>query len=110
AEAIAHASAKGSIIVSAREANEVLWFPGSMTGVAGVTADYECDRDSISMLTPTDPGALPRFRASPYPRPIPGVSRKRNLFGVSFAVANVTGFLARAMEAEPAGPLTILAS
>ena len=43
--------------------------------------------------------ALPRFTAAPFPRPIPNVPRERNLSGVSFAVANVTGFLARATEA-----------
>lgn len=36
-------------------------------------------------------------RASGYPRPIPGVPPERNLKGISFAVANVTGVLARAM-------------
>ena len=36
---------------------------------------------------------------SPYPRDIPGVSRERNVNGVSFAVANATGFVARALEA-----------
>ena len=29
--------------------------------------------------------------AAPYPRPIPGVPLERNLNGISFAVANVTG-------------------
>ena len=33
------------------------------------------------------------------PRDIPGVPRERNLKGVSFAVANATGFIARALEA-----------
>jgi hypothetical protein len=41
------------------------------------------------------------FLASGFPRPIPGVPPERNLQGVSFAVANVTGFLARLLEAEP---------
>lgn len=35
------------------------------------------------------------FYASPYPRSIPGVPRERNLYGASFAVANMTGFVAR---------------
>ncbi len=38
------------------------------------------------------------FYASPYPRPIPGVPVERNLQGASFAVANMTGFVARAFE------------
>ena len=36
--------------------------------------------------------------ASPYPRPIPGVPVERNLNGISFAVANVTGMVARGAE------------
>ncbi|MYG21824.1 MAG: hypothetical protein F4168_05470, partial [Gemmatimonadetes bacterium] len=36
--------------------------------------------------------------ASPYPRPIPGVPVERNLSGISFAVANVTGVLASVLE------------
>jgi hypothetical protein len=39
--------------------------------------------------------------AAGYPRDIPGVPRERNLKGVSFAVANATGFVARALEACP---------
>jgi hypothetical protein len=38
------------------------------------------------------------FKASPYPRDIPGVPRERNLNGVSFAVANMSGFVARARQ------------
>jgi hypothetical protein len=39
--------------------------------------------------------------ASPYPRPIPGVPVERNLNGISFAVANATGCLARALADKP---------
>jgi hypothetical protein len=42
-------------------------------------------------------GAL--LEASPYPRPIEGLPEERNLTGVSFAVANATGVVARALEA-----------
>jgi len=38
------------------------------------------------------------FSASGYARPIPGVPPERNLNGISFAVANMTGFVARACE------------
>jgi hypothetical protein len=40
------------------------------------------------------------FAAAGFPRPIPGVPVERNLSGISFAVANVTGFLARLLEAH----------
>ena len=43
--------------------------------------------------------ARPVFFASGYPRSIPGVAPERNLNGISFAVANMTGFVARAAEA-----------
>jgi hypothetical protein len=33
-----------------------------------------------------------------YPRPIPGVPPERNLQGISFAVANASGLLARVLE------------
>jgi hypothetical protein len=62
-------------------------------------ADADLDRDAIDVTAIAGAGGLPRFKAAPFPRPIPNVPRERNLSGVSFAVANVTGFLARATEA-----------
>ncbi|MDB4875618.1 MAG: hypothetical protein JWM41_2064 [Gemmatimonadetes bacterium] len=96
AAAVDFAAQRGALIVSAREAGEVEWFPGSLAGVAGVVADAACERDALEVTSRADD--LPIFHASPYPRPIPGVPVERNLAGVSFAVANVTGFLARAVE------------
>jgi len=64
--------------------------PGDLPGAIGVAADpargrFECRfRNGV-------------FWASPYPREIPGVPPERNLIGVSFAVANCAGLLARAM-------------
>jgi hypothetical protein len=63
--------------------------------VTGVYVDWACARDQIEVVDEEETRA---YRASGYPRPIPGVPRERNLHGVSFAVANVTGFLARSME------------
>lgn len=96
APAVAYAAERGSIVVSAREWNGAAWLPGSLADVIGVVADAELDRDEIDVATID--GGLPHFKASPFPRPIPNVPRERNLSGVSFAVANVTGFLARATE------------
>jgi len=45
------------------------------------------------------------FLASPYPRPIPGVPVTANLQGVSFAVANMTGFVARTLPSVPRAEL-----
>lgn len=66
--------------------------PGSMEGVIGVHEDRDCPRYEYRRISEFE------FAASPYPRPIPGVSLERNLSGISFAVANMTGFLARDYE------------
>jgi hypothetical protein len=87
---VAHAADRGAIVVSAREAG-VVWLPGSLPGVASVAADAVLDRYEAEL-------DAAGFYAAPYPRPIPGVPRERNLSGVSFAVANVAGFLARLLE------------
>lgn len=69
--------------------------PGSLPGVIGVASDPACPREAFRY----DAGV---FHASPYPRPIPGVPVDRNLQGTSFAVANMTGFVARALlHSEP---------
>jgi subtilisin family serine protease len=96
--AVNYAAERGSIVVSALEWNGATWLPGSLSGVVGVMADADLDRDQIEIAANGE--EFPRFRAAPFPRPIPNVPRERNLSGVSFAVANVTGFLARSTEAR----------
>ena len=90
-ESVRRAAAADAIVVSAREWNGVVWLPGSIHGVASVVADSSLERDEIEV---DERG----FIAAPYPRPIPGVPKERNLSGVSFAVANVSAFLARLLE------------
>jgi subtilisin family serine protease len=90
-ESVKRATDAGAIVVAAREANGVLWLPGTLDGVASVVANASFERDELE-VTGTD------FIAAPYPRAIPGVPKERNLSGVSFAVANVSGFLARLLE------------
>jgi Subtilase family len=68
--------------------------PGGLPGVVGVAADASCPRNQFRRQGGT-------FLASPYPRPIPGVPQSHNLQGVSFAVANMTGFVARVLEDSP---------
>ena len=106
AEAVDHAASRGALVISARSSNDVEWLPGSLPGVAGVVADWSCDRDALEITTREDGSTV--YAASTYPRPIPGVPRERNLSGVSFAVANVTGFLARAVEAAGGSALDAL--
>jgi hypothetical protein len=99
--AVDEARTAGTIVVSALESDGVTWLPGSLPNVAGVTLDPSCDRRELAVTF--DAGdQLVRFAASGYPRPIPGVPVERNLSGISFAVANVTGFLARVCEADEA--------
>ena len=84
---IIHKALKQSVrIISARQMMGTPCFPGCMEGVLGVDADNAVPRDEVRFS-----GDL--AVACPYPRPIPGVPPERNLSGVSFAVANVSGFL-----------------
>jgi subtilisin family serine protease len=72
--------------------------PGNLESAIAVDADETCPRDRFRQCNGT-------FLASPYPRPIPGVPPERNLHGVSFAVANMTGFVALALESVPRAEL-----
>lgn len=96
AAAVADATRHGALVVSASESGGVRWLPGALLDVVGVIADWECARDVVAV----DERATDRLRltTSAFPRPIPGVPKERNLSGVSFAVANATGFLARLCE------------
>jgi len=87
---LARADELGVVLVAARES-----LPGCLAGVIGVGLDWQCPRDSYHCAWS---GALPTFLASGHPRSIPGVAPERNLHGISFAVANMTGFAARARQ------------
>ena len=91
APVIKRAVEQGIILVSARETEGIPALPGSLPGVIGVDLDWNIPRDTFYCKG----GAV---CASGYPRSLPGVSPARNLNGVSFAVANVTGFVVRACE------------
>lgn len=93
----------GVLIVAARDDGRTRWLPGSLPGVLAVRADATVPRQTVRV--DHEPDGLV-FRASPYPRPVPGVPPERNLNGVSFAVANVSGVLARVI-ASLRGRLTI---
>lgn len=95
------AQAAGILLVAAQEADGIPCYPGSLPQVLGVTPDWDCPRGSWRM----DQGV---FHASGHPRPIPGVPQRRNLHGVSFAVANMTGIAARLRSDQPSGSLFAL--
>jgi subtilase family protein len=88
----------GAIVVAARDDGGVLWLPGCLEGVVSVRADPSLHRGAYDVRMVND---RPVLVTAPYPRGIPGVPRERNLNGVSFAVANASGFVARAREASP---------
>jgi subtilisin family serine protease len=106
AAAVGRAHAAGAWIVAAglqpssrdaATASRLAWLPGSLPGVVAVELDWTMPRDQIVIVARAQDVAREpalHVRASGYPRPIPGVAPERNLRGVSFAVANVTGLLA----------------
>lgn len=107
AAAVALAVRYGVIIVAAEsdvtpQGERVRWLPGSLPGVIPVISDWDCPREEFHVDEDGANGGQMVFRASPYPRPVPGVPRERNLKGISFAVANMTGFVARVLESAPA--------
>jgi subtilisin family serine protease len=97
-DAVARARSQGAIVVAAHDDAGVRWLPGCLEQVVAVRADWTCARDAYSVAFVED---RPVLTTSAYPRDIPGVSRERNVNGVSFAVANASGFVARALEASP---------
>jgi subtilisin family serine protease len=102
---VTRAAEKGTVLVAAREMNGRPSFPGCLKSVIGVAVDWECPRDSYRVSVADD---SPVFAASAYPREIPGVPRERNLNGISFAVANMTGFATRAKEMSPRASVEML--
>jgi hypothetical protein len=79
--------------------------PGCLPFVFGVGLDWECPREHYRCVF-ADSRAT--FFASGYPRTIPGVPQQHNLKGISFAVANMTGFVARARQACPTASIAEL--
>jgi len=74
---------EGPLVVGAAHS-----LPGDLPMVIGVAPDAECPRDCYRYREGV-------FYASPFPRSIPGVPPEHNLNGASFAVANMTGLIAR---------------
>ena len=101
AEAVGRLANHGAIVVAAGEQDGHRWLPGAIDGVWAVTLDWRIPRDTCRLDRLSARGA--RFSASGYPRPIPGVPPGRNLKGLSFAVANVTGLVAALWSRDKEG-------
>lgn len=97
---VAAARDGGLLIVAAAPEEGRHWLPGALDDVIQVRLDMTLGRDECAVAI-ADEGRV-TIRASGYPRPIPGVPPERNLKGVSFAVANATGILARTWGRWPA--------
>lgn len=97
-QVVARAAERNVALVAAREMNGEASLPGCLPTVVGVDLDWECPRDAYRCVIED---ARATFFASGYPRAIPGAPQERNLNGASFAVANMTGFVARAKQAFP---------
>jgi subtilisin family serine protease len=101
ADVVGRLRQSGAIVIAAGEQDGVRWLPGSLPGVWSVALDWRVPRDTFQIDRLGQKGAS--FRASGFPRPIPGVPPERNLKGLSFAVANVTGIVARLLAEDDAG-------
>ena len=95
AAALESARAAHLRVVSVCSHKGARWWPGSLPGAIGVVVDEACARDEIRLDRDAEGNRV--VAASPLPRPIPGVPPERNISGISFAVGNVSGFMARAM-------------
>jgi subtilisin family serine protease len=94
--AVKRAADSGVLLVAAGEMDGVAALPGSLPGVVRVGLDWTCPRNKFRHDSSAED---PRWFASGYPRSLPGVPLDRNLSGISFSVANMTGFVVRACEA-----------
>jgi subtilisin family serine protease len=95
-QVIARAVERNVTLVAALEMDGQPSMPGCLPSVIGVALDWEHPRETYRCAIVE---SRPVFFASGYPRSIPGVPTERNLNGISFAVANMTGFVARARQA-----------
>jgi hypothetical protein len=92
---VARATAAGVLLVAARYSEHTPVVPGMLDGVISVDVDWKLARDEYRI---SSAGGSPVFYASGFPRPLPGVPVSRNLSGISFAVANMTGLVARVCD------------
>jgi hypothetical protein len=96
-DAVGAAARAGTLLVAALAHRGIDYLPGSLPGVVPVELDWRCPRLAVTVDDSHD--GPPRCRASGYPRPLPNVASDDEPRGLSLAVANVTGVLARELQA-----------
>jgi hypothetical protein len=95
AAAIARCTAR--IVAPRTAADDAPCWPGMLPDVIAVGLDWEVLRGTSRL------GEDGVHYASGYPRPIEGVPQQRNLHGISFATAQVTGLVATGRIPGPQG-------
>jgi subtilisin family serine protease len=94
-EAVRRTSKAGVLLVASAKMGAMPVLPGSLPDVMGVNVDWTCPRERFRCF---DSGGALSWFASGYPRSLPGIVPTQNINGVSFAAANMTGFVARACQ------------
>lgn len=101
-EACDYAQTKGVITVAARDWQDRETYPADFPNVLSVAADERCGEDSYFC----EEDEIVRFRASPYPRELPGFPQSYNLKGNSFAAAHLSGLVALILQSHPFADVT----
>lgn len=108
ADVVGRLHRSGAIVIAAGEQGGVRWLPGALPGVWAVSLDWTVPRETCFVERLDRSGAS--FRACGFPRPIPGVPPERNLKGLSFAVANVSGVVAKLLADDDTGDAVAVVS
>ena len=87
------AEAAGIVMICAHSEGTRPVLPGMLDGILPVDVNWRLPRHAYRLADDSS-----RYFASGFPRPLPGLSPARNLSGISFAVANMTGLVARACQ------------
>jgi len=95
AAAIARSTAR--VVAPRTAADDAPCWPGMLPDVIAVGLDWDVPRGTVRL------GEDGIHYASGYPRPIEGVPQQRNLHGISFATAQVTGLVATGQGPLPRG-------